>query len=92
MSSLFRKISFNCQEATFTALKKEDQPLSTGAKMKLFVHLLYCGPCRLFLKQSKMIEKAARNYKETIFSKPPHTLSPEIKNSLQDKINNLTKD
>lgn len=91
MGSLLKKISLNCQEATFTALRKEEELLTMSGKMKLYIHLLYCGPCRLFLKQTKMIEKATRNYKEEVFAKPTHSLSPEMKKSLQDKIDSLAK-
>ena len=92
MESIFKKTSFNCQQATFQALRKEEEKLSVADKMKLFVHLLYCGPCRLFLKQTKMIEAAARKYKDVIFNEPTHKLSPELKNNLQKKMDELSSE
>lgn len=52
-----------CKEATMLSVQKAEINLSFQDRFRLFVHLLVCQYCRLFNKQSKMIDKLLSNWK-----------------------------
>jgi len=84
---LFRKIVFNCKQATLLSLKKEGKSISVPERIKLLYHLLFCDSCRNFIKQSSLITRLGKDVIDSIFANPPHTLSPKIKESLQQQLN-----
>jgi hypothetical protein len=58
-----KKIMITCKEATMLSVQKAEVSLSFSDRFKLFVHLLICQYCRLFDKQSKMIDRLLSNWK-----------------------------
>ncbi|MES2590980.1 MAG: hypothetical protein V4608_03760 [Bacteroidota bacterium] len=86
--SLLKKISFSCKEATLIAIQREEYNTTFFKKLKLFIHMAYCAPCRLFVKQTKIISRAVINYQDVLFANPHHKLSAEAKETIQNKINN----
>lgn len=58
-----KKIMITCKEATMLSVQKAEIKLSLQDRFKLFIHLLVCQYCRLFDKQSKMIDKLISNWK-----------------------------
>jgi len=83
------KISLTCKEATAASSMKEEGKLSLFLAVRLFLHYMSCPPCRRFINQFKLILKGIRSYRRTASDKPLHHLSPEKKQSLQEKINKL---
>lgn len=82
----FKKNVFNCKQATLLSIKKEEGKLSFTGKVKLQYHLFYCKYCRRFIKQSAVINKAGSDTAESLFTNPPHLLSPETKENIQHQI------
>ena len=58
-----KKIMITCKEATMLSVQKAEISLSLSDRIRLFVHFLVCQYCRLFNKQSKMIDKLLSNWK-----------------------------
>ena len=84
----FKKTVFNCKQATLLSLKKEAGKISIFERVKLFYHLLYCSPCKRFVKQSSVINQIGIEVISSIFTHPPHTLSATIKDNIQQQIDN----
>ncbi|MCX2575607.1 hypothetical protein [Pedobacter sandarakinus] len=60
MNSL-KKITYNCRMATFLIEKKNIAGISFKEEFELKYHLVGCSVCRLFQKQSLLIDKMVRN-------------------------------
>ena len=86
---LFKKIVFNCKQATLLSLKKEEGTISVKERLKLCYHLLYCKYCRRFAKQSSIINKQGNHFSNSLFFDPPHLLSSQKKKIIQDQIDTL---
>lgn len=87
--SLLTKISFSCKEATLVAMQSEEHKISCLKKLKLLLHMAYCAPCRLFIKQTKIISRAMVNYKDVLLAGPHQKLPPKVRETIQQKINNV---
>ena len=74
------KLMITCKEATMLSVQKVEINLSFSDRMRLFIHLLVCQYCRLFDKQSKIIDKLISNWKTD------KKLSDIDKNKLQNII------
>jgi hypothetical protein len=55
--ALFKNIHISCYDATFLMEKGREHKLTISEWIGLKLHLLYCGFCKLFLKQTKAIEQ-----------------------------------
>jgi len=75
-----KKLMITCKEATMLSVQKSEINLSFSDRMRLFIHLLVCQYCRLFDKQSKLIDKLISNWKAD------KTLSDIDKNQIQSII------
>ena len=58
-----KKLMISCKEATMLSVQKAEINLSFSDRFRLFIHLIICQYCRLFDKQSKMIDKLISNWK-----------------------------
>lgn len=67
------------------SVQKAEINVSLSDRMRLFIHLLICQYCRLFNKQSKMIDKILSNWKTN------KTLSTLEKKQLQTEIEKKLK-
>lgn len=67
----FKKIVFNCKQATLLSLKKEQGKISFIEKIKLAYHLFYCDPCQHFIKHSHIINKVGKGYEDALSNNPP---------------------
>jgi hypothetical protein len=54
----------SCKKATFLITKKESDPIAFTEKFQLMIHLMLCRFCRLFEKQSKLIDSLAHHLHE----------------------------
>ena len=86
---IFRKIIFNCEQATFLLAKKSEQKLSLKERAKLFYHLLFCDPCRRFKVQTQIIDKTLHDCREHLSHHPSQTLSAEAKEKIQRSIDSI---
>lgn len=67
------------------SVQKAEINVSLSDRIRLFIHLLICQYCRLFNKQSKMIDKILSNWNTN------KTLSTLEKNHLQTEIEKKLK-
>ncbi len=82
-----KNIVHNCKEATLLSLKKEDGKISLGERARLIIHLSFCDACRQFIKQSGIINKAMKQLHDKLYKHPPHILSAEAKEKMQQQLN-----
>jgi hypothetical protein len=50
----------SCRHVTFLISVSHDRPLTRQERMALRLHLLLCGPCRLFQKQLRLLRAFVR--------------------------------
>ncbi len=74
------KLMITCKEATMLSVQKAEINLSFSDRFRLFVHLMICQYCRLFDKQTKMINKILSKWETD------KKLSDIEKNTLQNII------
>ncbi|MBB5397321.1 hypothetical protein [Mucilaginibacter sp. AK015] len=81
------KILYNCRKATFMIEKRMEQPLSFQENFELRLHLITCGVCRLYIKQSRKIDIMV---KQLLKSPPPSNirLDDNFKRELKLRIDN----
>lgn len=81
------KILYNCRKATFMIEKRMVKPLSFQENIELRLHLVTCGVCRLYIKQSHKIDLMV---KQILKSTPPANirLDDSFKEELKERIDN----
>jgi hypothetical protein len=88
---LFKKIVFDCKQATLLSIKQEEGRITFFEKLKLSYHLLYCDPCRRFIEQSKQIDQIGQELDQRLSSRPPFTLPEVTKDRIQQQIDQLDR-
>jgi len=80
-----KKIIYNCKQATFLIEKKSIQRLSFREAIELRIHLFGCSFCRLYKKQSRVINDMVQE----LFRSSMHSefmLDDSFKKELQERI------
>jgi len=80
-----KKISYNCKQATFLIEKKQITKLTFREKIELRIHLAGCSFCRIFERQSILINRLAHQ----LFSNSQDAerkLDENVKKELQNRI------
>jgi hypothetical protein len=80
-----KKIQYNCKQATFLIEKRLIDRLTLREKVELHIHLAGCSVCRVFDKQSEMINKMVRQL-FTQKHEPARHLDEDFKKDLQHRI------
>ncbi|HVW94821.1 MAG TPA: hypothetical protein VHA56_02465 [Mucilaginibacter sp.] len=83
--SYLKRIIYNCRKATLLIEKKEMDRLSLREAFELRVHLVGCSFCRIYKKQSRVINQMVRQ----LFNDSAHhprKLDENFKKELQDRI------
>ncbi len=76
----FSKTVFDCRQATFLSVKKDEGSITPFERAKLWYHMLYCEPCRRFVRQWQLLKQASS---QTTFAQhPPFTLSTEAREKI----------
>ena len=79
------KIAYNCKKATLLIEKKQITALTLREKLELKIHLAGCSVCRIFEKQSIMINRMVKVlFKQA--DKREIRLDDEYKKQLQERI------
>lgn len=78
------KLFITCKEATYLHTQHQEGQLSCIQRFSLWLHLLFCGICRLFFRQMAIIEKAGKSFGQS----PSRHLSAEVKHRLQQMLDN----
>lgn len=84
MNSL-KGIIYNCRQATFLIEKKQIKKLTFRENVELRIHLMGCSVCRIFQKQSILINRMVKNLIHDSQNKD-RKLDDDFKQNLQDKI------
>lgn len=74
----------NCEKATLLMVKSSEVKLSTGEKMSLKFHTMFCKACKLFQTQNQLIDQAMAS-KNSV--KEEASLSSAKKEELKSIIN-----
>lgn len=85
-----KKIIYNCQQATLLIEKKQLAKLTTREKFELKLHLAGCSVCKLFQRQSIMINRQVKNLFHPTRQKD-HVLDDGYKKALQEQIDEKLK-
>ena len=89
--SYLKRIVYNCKKATLLIEKKELGRLTLREFIELRIHLFGCSFCRLYKKQSLMINDMVKELFKR--SDPQRSrLDDGFKKELQDRIENLLND
>lgn len=82
-----RKIIRNCQQTTLLIEKQATEQLTLKEFFTMRFHLLFCSICRLFKKQSGIINELVKLlYKNATFN--TQTLEAGFKATMQNRIDN----
>jgi len=83
--SHLKKIIYNCKQATYLIEKKSVQRLSFRETVELRIHLYGCSFCRLFSKQSAVINHMVKELFHSLAGSGIH-LEDDFKKELQQRI------
>jgi|GEM_PF-147792 len=80
-----KQIAYNCRKATFLIEKKQIDTITTREKLELKIHLAGCAVCRIYEKQSIIIDMIAKeNF--TASQNKHFMLDDDFKQRLQARI------
>jgi hypothetical protein len=83
--SYLKKIIYNCKQATFLIDKKATSRLSLREMIELRIHLYGCSFCRIYKKQSRMINEMVQELFRSSMKRDVK-LDENFKNELQERI------
>jgi hypothetical protein len=83
--SPLKKIIYNCKRATFLIEKKLIDRLTLRETIELRIHLVGCSICRVFDKQSRMINTMVQHFFHSSNDPDVH-LDDSFKQELQHRI------
>jgi len=81
----FKKILYDCKQATLLSIKKEEGKITLIGRLKLWYHLLYCGPCNRFIAQWKKLTQTRKRSNELVVFR----LSDEAKERIDKNLSSL---
>ncbi|MBN9383574.1 MAG: hypothetical protein J0H74_22640 [Chitinophagaceae bacterium] len=84
--SEFEKIAYNCKKATFLIEKKQIRNISMREKLELKIHLECCSACRIFERQSILINKLVRDLSHVPQVTSDIKLDDDFKKKMQGQI------
>jgi hypothetical protein len=79
----YKKISNNCKKATFLIDKKNLEGINPLQHIELRIHLMGCSFCRLYNKQSEIINHLVWQFRQNNL---PEELNEEFKKTLEENI------
>ena len=80
-----KQIQNNCKKATYLIEKKQIGKITLWEKIQLRIHLAGCSVCKIFQRQSILINRLAKDF-FTRSSSPGPTLDESFKKDLQERI------
>lgn len=83
--SYLKKIIYNCKHATLLIDKKATTRLNLREIFELRIHLIRCSFCKLYSKQSSVINDMVQELFRSSMSKE-NTLDDDFKKELQERI------
>ena len=83
--SYLKRVIYNCKQATFLIEKRSAGKLTFRESFELRVHLLGCSFCRIYKKQSRVINEMVQELFRSSMQRNAK-LDDGFKKELQDKI------
>jgi len=83
--SYLKKIIYNCKKATLLIEKKSMGKINLREAIELRIHLFGCSFCRLYKKQSHVINEMVQELFRNALKQEPR-LDDEFKRALQNRI------
>ena len=83
--SYLKRIIYNCKQATYLIEKRSVGRISFRETIELRIHLFGCGFCRLFSKQSHVINEMVKELFRNSAG-PASRLDEDFKKELQERI------
>ncbi|HTI92436.1 MAG TPA: hypothetical protein VL727_17700 [Puia sp.] len=83
---VIKKIQYNCRHATYLIEKRQHTALTLKERLHLVIHLSGCSVCRLFQRQSRMINRLVRGLFHAT-GEQERKLDDAFKDELQQRIN-----
>jgi hypothetical protein len=80
------KLFINCRQATYLHEQKKEGKLSLAERFGLWLHLLYCGICRLFVKQVEEVEQACGKVAASEKAQMPEAAKQRLTSELQKQM------
>lgn len=80
-----KKIQYDCRQATYLIEKGQHVRLSLVERVKLAIHLPGCSVCRLFRRQSRLMNRMMRGIFQASAERE-HRLDEAFKREMQEKI------
>lgn len=80
-----KKIAWNCRKATFLIEKKQIGSITLRERLELKIHLAGCSVCRIFQKQSILINQMVKQLFQSSGGEHVH-LDENYKRELQSRI------
>lgn len=80
------KLFINCKQATYLHEQKKEGKLSIAERFGLWLHLLVCGICRLFVKQVEEVEKVCGKVSANADMQMSETAKNKISSELQKQM------
>lgn len=80
-----KRIQYNCKQATFLIEKKHIQGLNVRERVELRIHLTTCSICRIYQRQSKVINLMVHQLFQSSQQTEIH-LDENYKKGLHDRI------
>lgn len=84
--SHLKKIIYNCKQATLLIEKKQIQSLTFRETIELRIHLAGCSMCKLYNKQSQVINIMVKQLFHNAMQPGNITLDDDFKKDLQNRI------
>lgn len=81
-----KQLFSNCKEVTLLTVKSEEVKLTLQERVQLEIHLLYCGTCRRFKRESGKLKVYFLQLNEQLLKEPPYKMSEQLKESLQARL------
>ena len=86
--ALKEKILLNCEGATALVEKQCEKKLSFSERIGLWIHMAYCDFCKLFYKQSRILDASTKAYADRVSSEQKtYKLNPERKAEIAKAFN-----
>ena len=87
---IIKKIQYNCREATYLIEKRQHVRLTVRERLHLLIHLSGCSVCRLFQRQSRMINSMVKRMFADRAGEE-RRLGEEVKREMQEKIDEMLR-
>ena len=85
-----KKIQYNCKKATFLIEKRMIAKITFREKIELRIHLAGCSVCKVFDRQSQMINTMVRRFFDNADNtaiKLGDTYKKELHDRIEDELN-----